>query len=91
MLDFFKDQPKGAGEERQVLATALLARLEERVLDLPPNRPVYPGPAFAWYDRFWPVDSSLPALNQFVSLESFLVLYILQNTNQEIRELLQVL
>ena len=77
-------------EERQVLATALLARLEERVLDLPPNRPVYPGPAFPWDNRFWPVDGSLPALDQFVSLESFLVFNILQNTNEEIQELLQV-
>ena len=39
-------------EEKQVLVIALLARLEERVLDLPPNRPVYPGPAFAWDDWF---------------------------------------
>ena len=77
-------------EERQVLATALLARLEERVLNLPPNRPVYLGPAFPWDHRFWPVDGSLPALDQFVSLESFLVFNILQNTNEEIRELLQV-
>ena len=32
-------------EEKQVLVIALLARLEWRVLDLPPNKPVYPCPA----------------------------------------------
>ena len=67
-------------EERQVLADALLARLDERVIDLPD--PV------SWPrllpERFWPADGSCTALEQFVTLESFLAFNVLQLTDQEV-------
>ena len=77
-------------EERQTLADSLLARLDERVLDLPPSRVQYPGPNYPWNEIFWPVDGSLPPLDQFVTVESFLVFNQLQVSNQDLRDLLQV-
>ena len=77
-------------EERQVLANALLARLDERVMDLPPSRVQYPGPALCRNEQIWPVDGSLPALDQFVTHESFLAFNVLELTDQEVRDFLQV-
>ena len=77
-------------EERQTLADSLLARMDERVLDLPPSRVQYPGPNLAWDERFWPLDDSLPPLDQFVNRESYLVFNQLDFSNQELRDFLQV-
>ena len=77
-------------EERQTLADSLLARMDERVLDLPPSRVQYPGPNLPWDKRFWPLDDSLPPLDQFVTRESYLVFNQLDFSNQELRDFLQV-
>ena len=77
-------------EERQTLADSLLVRLDDRIIELPPSRVQYPGDNFVWNERCWPLDGSLPPLDQFVTLESFLVFNQLEISNQEIRELLQV-
>ena len=77
-------------EERQVLADALLARLDERVMNLPPSRVQYPGPAYCHDDRNWPADGSRPALDQFVTPESYLIFNVLEITDQEVRDFLQV-
>ena len=77
-------------EECQRLASALLNKLDERVMELPNSRISYPGPNFCWSDRFWPADGSLPDLGQFVTHESFLVFNMLKTTNEEVRHFLEI-
>ena len=73
-----------------MLADALLARLDERVMDLPPSRVQYPGPGYCHNDQFWTADGSRPVMDQFVTLESFLVFNVLQIMDQEVRDFFEV-
>ena len=54
-------------EARKKLATALLGLLDQRVRDMPPARVRYPGPNFSTGNTFWPVDGSLPALENLAT------------------------
>ena len=72
--------------ERMGLARALLDLLPVRDLHLPPTRVTYPGPNFSTNPAFWPADGSLPSLNQFVDVNSFLMFNIMEIDDESLRE-----
>jgi hypothetical protein len=68
------------------MANTLLQLLPQRVLQLPPTRVQYPGPAFCHNLAFWPADGSLPDPAQFITQNSFLIFNIMEMTDADLRE-----